>query len=156
MHQGQRLGALLGYRFERALHEAAADEYIAPLRELAPLDAPAQPLDGRDTAAAATDVVDGLRLVNLQRSPAGIPWGTRVGADILPALTPEVEAAVSDLDNALDAVSDALLAEAVHQTVQGRPSRAAMALSAAADGDLTVPDLEFLRPLVPGVRLPTV
>ena len=143
VHQGQRLGALLGYRFERALQESDS-EFIAPLRTLAPLDAPALPLDGRDNAAAATDVVDGLQLVNRQHGPQGIPWGTRVGAYLLPQPTAGVRAALADLDTALDAVSDALLAEAVHQTTQRRPSRAAAALSAAADGQLTVPQADFL------------
>src|SRR5262249_26805689 len=40
---GQPLGALLGYRLERGLHEnhreLVMDQYIAPLRALAPLDA---------------------------------------------------------------------------------------------------------------------
>ena len=42
IRQGQPLGALLGYRFERGLHEGhpglALDQYIATLRALAPLD----------------------------------------------------------------------------------------------------------------------
>ena len=43
MRAGQPLGALLGYRLERGLHEnhreLVLDRYIAPLRALAPLDA---------------------------------------------------------------------------------------------------------------------
>jgi hypothetical protein len=36
VREGQPLGALLGYRFERALHERRLDVYIAPFRRIAP------------------------------------------------------------------------------------------------------------------------
>jgi hypothetical protein len=36
VRQGQPLGALLGYRFERGLHERGLDRYIAPFRRIAP------------------------------------------------------------------------------------------------------------------------
>ena len=37
VRQGQPLGALLGYRFERRLQEARSAQFIFPFRELAPL-----------------------------------------------------------------------------------------------------------------------
>ena len=37
VRQGQPLGALLGYRFERRLQEVGKPQFIAPFRELAPL-----------------------------------------------------------------------------------------------------------------------
>ena len=37
VRQGQPLGALLGYRFERRLHDLKLDRFIAPLRNVAPL-----------------------------------------------------------------------------------------------------------------------
>ncbi len=63
------MGALLGYRIERLLHDTVVDggrsmdRFIAPLRRLAPLVARASP----DTTApvdtiAANNVVDGLVL----------------------------------------------------------------------------------------------
>ena len=63
------MGALLGYRVERLLHDTVVDNgrsmdrFIAPLRRLAPLVARAHP----DTTAsvdtiAANNVVDGLVL----------------------------------------------------------------------------------------------
>ncbi len=152
VHQGQSLGVLLGYRFERALQEAGLGARIAPLRRalrraLAPLD-----------KGAPTDVVDGLALARLRhRDP-----GAGQTADINPALDEFDEAidelgqfkealdALDDLDEALDAVADALLAEGVHHTLQGRNARAGAALGAAARGDLTVPDLEFVRTRRPG------
>ena len=65
VRQGQPLGALLGYRFERRLQEAGEAQFIPFFRELAPLVArkmestaqPGQPVE----AIAANNVVDGLR-----------------------------------------------------------------------------------------------
>jgi hypothetical protein len=37
VRQGQPLGALLGYRFERRLQEVGKPQFISPFRELAPL-----------------------------------------------------------------------------------------------------------------------
>src|SRR5439155_8195157 len=63
MRQGQPLGALLGYRVERRLHELGLDAFIAPLRELAPLTARKLETTTLPVAAiAANNVVDGLVL----------------------------------------------------------------------------------------------
>ena len=69
VRQGQPLGALLGYRVERLLHETVVDNgrsmdrFIAPLRRVAPLvaRASATPTGPVDTIAAK-NVVDGLVL----------------------------------------------------------------------------------------------
>ena len=69
VRQGQPLGALLGYRVERLLHETVVDNgrtmdrFIAPLRRVAPLvaRAAATPTGPVDTIAAE-NVVDGLVL----------------------------------------------------------------------------------------------
>ena len=65
VRQGQPLGALLGYRFERGLHEShpglQLDRYIATLRALAPLDDSTQAeADLRDALARQADL--GARL----------------------------------------------------------------------------------------------
>ena len=145
VHEGRQLGELLGYRLERALQEGGAAAYIAPLRELAPLDVPSVVQDGRDAAAAATDVVDGLALARRRHGPEGIPFGTRIRRFTLGPSTPAVQAALDQLDDAIDAVSDALLAEGVHQILQGRQSRAGAALSGPARGEVSPAELEFVR-----------
>src|SRR5262249_37090652 len=81
IRQGQPLGALLGYRIERLLHDLGLDTFIAPLRSLAPLAAsPLAPNAAASDAIAANNVVDGLALFGLwqsnragvlQRAPAG-------------------------------------------------------------------------------------
>src|SRR5262249_62159916 len=52
VRQGQPLGALLGYRFERMLHERSLDRFIARFRKLAPLGATVP-----DDDAAAADAI---------------------------------------------------------------------------------------------------
>ena len=66
VRQGQPLGALLGYRFERRLQEIRKAQFISVFRELAPLVA--RKLEpGQQTASveaiAANNVVDGLALM---------------------------------------------------------------------------------------------
>ena len=68
VRQGQPLGALLGYRFERRLQEGRKAQFIAPFRELAPLVARKQEQNDQPAgkpveAIAANNVVDGLALL---------------------------------------------------------------------------------------------
>ncbi len=68
VRQGQPLGALLGYRFERRLQEARKAQFLPSFRELAPLVArkleqSAQPVTEPVEAIAANNVVDGLALL---------------------------------------------------------------------------------------------
>jgi hypothetical protein len=68
VRQGQPIGALLGYRFERRLHDLKLDRFISRLRALAPLVARARASAALTPAApsvesvAANNVVDGLVL----------------------------------------------------------------------------------------------
>src|SRR4030095_10437122 len=66
VRQGQPLGALLGYRFERRLQEVRKAQFISVFRELAPLVArKLEPgtQDGSVESIAANNVVDGLALM---------------------------------------------------------------------------------------------
>ena len=57
VRSGQPLGALLGYRFERALHQQRLDVYIAPFRTLAALK-------GQDELAQATQAAEDARVLD--------------------------------------------------------------------------------------------
>lgn len=57
VRQGQSLGALLGYRFERGLKDRKLGQYIETFRKLAPLSDLYQALAARDAAAAAKDTL---------------------------------------------------------------------------------------------------
>lgn len=149
VRQGQPLGALLGYRFERAVQEhpvGTLAAWIDDFRRLAPVrgtrvaaDEPAR------ESVAATDAVDGLALFRLWR--AG-----RLDLDVLglrqsshPAERAAALAVLAELADSVDAVADALLAEGVHHAVQGRPMRAAATLDAAAGGESPPPELDSVR-----------
>jgi hypothetical protein len=62
VRQGQPLGALLGYRFERRLHELKLDPLIASFRRVAPLGGKLENTNEPVEAIAANNVVDGLEL----------------------------------------------------------------------------------------------
>lgn len=148
---GLPLGEALGYRFERGLHEnypdVELDRFVPAFRALAPLTEGSVARPGMSAAdeAAEREVVDGVALVERWRGDT-IPWGTAVGSHgtTLPtegdpafdAIKSEIEA----LETALDAVSDVLTAESVHQLVGGNPSRAGGSLDALSRGEAP-PDL---------------
>ena len=152
MRRGQSLGALLGYRLERRLHEASGqgmelDRFIYVLRTLAPLRAgkltdPGQPAQ---ESVAASDVVDGLRLMAVP--VATVRQKLIAGPDDPRYITPPdqwqppgpgeaeaVLAAIAALEQTHDAVADLLLAESVFQLASGNPARAAAALDVLGAG----------------------
>lgn len=95
-------------------------------------------------AVAATSVVDGLALLGRWRD-ADLPFGER---DLPVEGTSDHEAVVAELralDDAVDALDDAIAAEAVHQVVQGNPDRAGATLDGVVDGDVAPPDLTVAR-----------
>ncbi|WP_413935687.1 hypothetical protein [Nitrospira sp. BLG_1] len=161
VRQGQPLGALLGYRFERGLHEGhpglELDRFIKPFREIAPLTA--LRLDSADDVpvevVAANNVVDGLKLQRVWRQAVGVNEAAFFAK--LPASTAaELQALrteLSALDDMIDAVSDALMAESVHQAVQGNPSRASATLDAVARGDARPPELDVVETPRSGIAL---
>jgi hypothetical protein len=137
VRDGQTLAALLGYRLERALHEYNLDSCIQPFRENYP------PVDGSRTA-----LVDGYAVA--QADPTTLPFEQllrdfpdqpEVRRQARASLTKVVE----DLASALDAVSDAVLAENVYQAVQGNWARAGATVDATAGSDVLPPELEFVR-----------
>ena len=73
VREGQPLAALLGYRFERRLHELGKDTFIQTFRQIAPLTAnklesTTLPLE----AIAANNVADGLTLFQKWRDTRAV------------------------------------------------------------------------------------
>jgi hypothetical protein len=135
VRQGQPLGALLGYMFERSLHERGVtlNRFIAPLRQLAPLVKPLAPVPVGEplSAVAADNVVDGLKLVELHRQ-SQIPFNLlNPNNDERTAL----DAAFGEIVDAVDAIGDLAIAEGVHQAVQGNYLRAGASLDAISRGE---------------------
>ena len=177
IRQGQPLGALLGYRIERELHEKGADRLIFSLRSIAPL-LQGKLSDRKDAlpppaqeAIAATNVVNGVDLVaKYQGKVVGFsPKIIRDKLDLRPADNPyltgldwpkvsnaewaAVTGAIERAAAAIDAVADLLLAEGVHQLVQGNVARAAAAMDAAASGDSPPPEPDFIATPALGVPI---
>jgi hypothetical protein len=134
VRRGQELGSLLGYRFERALHDAGKDTLIDDFRRDYPAQVAPEPQDGREQldlwkrsseAIAARNVVDGMALARDAQNAAA-----RFG---------EAAPMISDLVDALDAVADLVLAESVHQLVGGNAMRAGLSADTLGRGE-DVPD----------------
>ncbi|MEO5819721.1 MAG: hypothetical protein ABIT71_04395, partial [Vicinamibacteraceae bacterium] len=171
MRRGQSLGALLGYRLERRLHERSGgalelDRFIYVLRTLAPLRAGklSDPGGTVEESIAASDVVDGLRLLDvaaavvLQKLDDG-PTDTRyiVPPDVWvkprPGEAAAVLAAIAELEETHDAVADLLLAESVHQVAAGNAARAAAVLDVLGAGEAAPPEPDVVRTPRSGIAI---
>ena len=122
VRQGQDLGDLLGYRFERALHELGADEQIRPVR-VKVLDAAGQ------GEVPPDEPVDGIELLDLDRAGG------------LGTVAASVRTALEEIEDAFDAVNDVGLFEAVHQLTGANLERATAMLDALATGTSAPPEL---------------
>ena len=147
VRSGQPLAALLGYRFERALHERGLDVFIDAFRFIAPIKSTRVDETGQAVEfVPSTHVVDGLDLVRQSKTPADrvtlfLFASNLARVPVPPVMNVELDA----LANSVDALSDALLAESAHHVVLGNPSRAAATLDALERGDAPPPELEVIR-----------
>jgi hypothetical protein len=151
VRNGQTLSALLGYRFERGLHDehnlAEVDKFIYPLRQAFPLVAnqlKSTQTDGTVdiTLLEARNVIDGVKLVNRLRTPGkatypfGLPTGTAPG-QLPPATVQEraaLDAEAGALLNLYDALGDLVMAETTYQVVLGNFDRASANTTAFSQG----------------------
>jgi hypothetical protein len=163
IRNGQNLGALLGYLFERGLHDAhglaEVDKFIYPLRKAFPLVAdslsptktpPNVPIE----AIEARNVLDGRKLL-AQIASSGVPTYP-FGLTTLPSASAAEAAAINaetdGLRDVYDAVSDLALAEGVHQAVQGNFERIAATLEAYSSGNFP-PDPQVVETPPGGIGL---
>jgi hypothetical protein len=156
VRRGGSLGQLLGFRFERRLHEetlADAEEldreevdlmrYLRAFRSAFPAivdkikrpDDPRGSDDGQKAELAGRDTVDGYRLVKRwDRYPFGRgdelpdPQGDATEYTVLDGI-------VEELRTAVRAAGDLLTAESVHQLGQGNFERAGGSIDALAKGE---------------------
>ncbi|MBX3082873.1 MAG: hypothetical protein KF716_14635 [Anaerolineae bacterium] len=151
VRNGQELGALLGYDFERGLHDRYNDpslnQYIPFFRQTFPLVADkitADPTGKQIETKEARNVFDGYALLEvavIRNPPLPYPYGV---AGLPPANTtdPEkhdhvlaIQAEVARMADSLDALADLALAEGVYQVTQGNYDRAGAMLSAMSQGN---------------------
>jgi hypothetical protein len=152
IRNGQSLGALLGYRLERALHDVPnlfLDRLIYDLRRAFPLAGNRNLLTKRAVAkisqVEARNVVDGVGfLEHLATNPKTYPYGLpdlRPLSDFsgpgLPApaqIGAIIDGHVAQMRSVADAVADLQIAEGVYQVVRGNYDRAAGTLDAYSKG----------------------
>lgn len=152
---GQSLGALLGYQFERGLHDrhtfAEVDEFIFDLRREFPLAgnrlASTKDPNAPISAVEARNVLDGLALVDWVRDPAHSPTYDFGIARLPDATGPQqaaINAEVQRLLETHDAVADLALAEGVYQAVLGNYDRVASTYDAYSKGNFP-PEPQVVR-----------
>jgi hypothetical protein len=181
VRNGQTLNALLGYQFERGLHEntlgVEADVFIYPLRKAFPLAssnlnsttpgasdlADAQTSNGLANTdktietMEANNVIDGLKLIeHVQKTGNKIyPFGLSASYN-LPAAGPAqksaLETEVTRIMEIHDAISDLVMAEQVYQTVKGNVERSAGVSNAFSKGSYP-PDIDVVKTERTGVAL---
>jgi hypothetical protein len=144
VREGQTIAALLGYQFERGLHELELDQYIEPLRVLYPIPEAAD-VTSTDPAESLSprDVVNGIALHDAWAAGT-IPFGSAPGLSPPPADRAGIETELDALDDSLDAVADVLTADSIYHLVRGTTAGAATALSALAQG-VRPPDPDITR-----------
>ena len=154
MRGGQSLGALLGYQFERYVHDngpLTVRALVYPMRREYPLAAnqiqATATTDGEaKESIAAMNVVDGRKLVMYveQGTTDVYPFGNTT----LPRRSPSEEKVITDavryIRDINDAVADLVVSEGVHQAVLGNYDRSAGTLDAFAKGN-TPPEPEVIR-----------
>jgi hypothetical protein len=154
MRGGQSLGALLGYQFERYVHDngpLTVRALVYPMRREYPLatnqiQATATTDGAAKESIAAMNVVDGRKLVmHVEQSGvdvypfanSNLPRRSAVEEDA-------ITAGVRYIRDINDAVADLVVSEGVHQAVLGNYDRSAGTLDAFAKGN-TPPEPEVIR-----------
>ena len=135
VRQGQPLGALLGYRFERrlrdtpplAVHIPAFRSHFGMQGVLVTPEGAAQ------GTSMGSPVTDGLALHAAWCPVCGHPTLTLDALGIPEADRPGLHTVLDQLHDLIDAVGDVALTESVHHVVSGRPD-AAGALTALLNG----------------------
>lgn len=160
IRNGQDISVLLGYEFERALHDrypnadfptVELDKYIYPIRNKYRLSAKSNTETNTDAieTVAANNVVDGMALLEAFRaSPSGNSIFTQanlntsftVSADDVTNLKKEADR----LNSIFDAVSDLATAEGIFHIVNGNAD-AAGSLAASISGNTNPPQAEIVK-----------
>lgn len=153
IRNGQTLEALLGYQFERGLHDAASaditlirlNEYIYDFRDKYPLEQHYLKQQGSDEAVESIPpaaVVNGVRLAE---ATGDVPYGASGAVTSASAAEQQAIRQEKDrLSDSLDAVKDLLQSESVYQLVQGNFDRAAAVVNALQESNIP-PELDIIN-----------
>jgi len=142
IREGQTLGALLGYRLERWMHDNNMAPTIETLRQIAPLNNP-DPATTPSESVAANNTIDGLALL-AKIFPGGV-LATGFGLPTDPTIRKNLTTGLQILNDAMDSVADLTLSESVHQLLNGNTVRAGATLDAIARGDVPPPEFDVVQ-----------
>lgn len=162
IHNGQETGALLGYQFERGLHEnyldqnIELDEFIYGLRKKFPLvpDTDSESNINQNEEQSTMNVVDGRKLLDAVRAILGddtlqqanslyeLAWQQKAQLKSSIGLPDNIsntrhKAILKEIDemaNAFDALGDLLVSESVYHIAQGNHVRSAAVFAALSEG----------------------
>jgi hypothetical protein len=160
---GQGLADLLGYQFERGLHDrhamAEVDKFIYKLRKVFPLRADRMASTRTEEGVPievieARNVVDGLTLVQHINATghARYPFGKTTLPAATAAEAAAIDAEAERLVETHDAVADLALSEGVYQAVLGNYDRVASTYDAYARGNFP-PEPDIVRTPFQGIGL---
>ncbi|MFH2065320.1 MAG: hypothetical protein ABIK15_09000 [Pseudomonadota bacterium] len=153
IREGQELGALLGYRLERELHDTGMDRYIDLIRKCFPLDESEEPLpDGAAEVIQPRNVVNGLSLLKAWEADSDTVCDKIENKTENGILDQKVKDSISHLSDARDAVYDILMFEGMYQQVQGNYEHCKAALDAMA-GEGSPPEIESVQSHMGGTAL---
>jgi hypothetical protein len=153
IRNGQSLEVLLGYQFERGLHDwttrtvnpVIVSQFIPDFRNAFPIKKTRVPQEGNTTGPEETisdyHVVNGLNLAGVTTPfPYGIAGLPALSNDQVNAIVAEKE----NIQNTLDALRDLLTSESAYQLALGNFERAAAVLQAVSDSHMP-PEIEVIH-----------
>ncbi len=144
LSNGQELGALLGYRFERYLHDHSGggmelDKFIYDYRKEFSIAPTMYEVEESNTEITeANNVVNGLALIQKKRQAPLDYYGANISEKVA------IDNAMKELEEILDAIADLTMAEGVHQAVLGNHPRANAILNALGEGKM-IPKPEIIE-----------
>jgi hypothetical protein len=151
IRRGQPLGALLGYRLERLLHEQSLDRFIWDFRQAFPLSAGRlTEQDAPTEYVEANNVPHALQLLeNMPEGNDSVRWDHLVdkASGLSDADQDEKEAVlaiISDLEGELDAIGDLAMAEGVYQVAGGNYPRSDAMIRAFTESK-PIPEPEIIN-----------
>jgi len=158
VQNGQPLDVLLGYQFERGLHDRTTqnlagmnlNQYIYDLREKYPVKRDNIPQQGSDKVqetVSAYPVINGLKLLEdpTNTEIKKLTDAANIGNPLQAAAhLSAIEAEKKRLADTLDAANDLLMAETAYQVVQGNNDRTASVLNALKNADVP-PSIEVIK-----------
>ncbi|MCU0433587.1 MAG: hypothetical protein MUC87_09060 [Bacteroidia bacterium] len=152
IRNGQTLEALLGYQFERGMHDwTTRSNNPVFLNQLKPYFRKAFPIKRTKVPRRGIvepeevindfSVVNGISIINAPDSfPAGVPDLPPLDA----AQTAALKAEKNNIENSLDALHDLLLSESAYQLALGNFDRAAAVMQAVSGAQMP-PEIDVIR-----------